>query len=160
MLALQRDIFGPVHRVIGETLVRISNLHERRADWDQALGARREALTVLEEALGHEAPGTSRTRAGLCLVLLRAARPTEALPVCTDALDVYDETLAPDHWRVHRARLRVAQTHIALGNLAPADSVLSVSRVGLEAGEARDAERTLLQRLQAQSDSLKAKPNQ
>ena len=96
-LAIVKGKFGDRHPAVGSILTNLANLLERSNETPAALDARREALSIFEEALPPDSPAIGIGYNSLAITLDDAGHPEEALAASRRALEIRKKSLGPDH---------------------------------------------------------------
>ena len=141
--------YGGAHRDMIDPLWGLGRAHQRLGAMAEAETALRESLDMAERTLGTEHPRTSTILGWLSDVRFELGAHDEALALSERAYRIVLGALPADHPQLHHARLALAEAFVRVGDSAAVDSLIALSRPGLEAGEGDDAARQRLEDLLA-----------
>ncbi len=132
-LEARRRLLGDDHPDVARTLCMLGDLARRRDDLDSARMCFAEALEIFRGRLGpfHLEVGNGETN--LALVELDAGAASAALEHARLALEIYRRVLPASHVFLPQSEGLLGRVHLALGELAEAETWLTGSLARLEA---------------------------
>jgi tetratricopeptide (TPR) repeat protein len=128
-LSMNREAFGDKHPEIAKGLYTLGLWTMDSGDYDAAETMLRASLAMYDELLGREHRSVAGSMALLAYCLIASgeyeeALPEEALPLATEARDIYVATLSEDHWRTAVAIGAEGAALAGLGNYEQAEPLL------------------------------------
>jgi serine/threonine-protein kinase len=147
---IYRGTFGEVHARTAGALYRLATIHWTLNDVEGALRTARSALRTYDATLGPTHVETVRARVSWCERLsYERDIARETVDECTAAVEALATAPAGQQGQLTRARLWLAQAHLATGDVQAADSVLAEVRATDTTSEAGSPERQALDSLTA-----------
>ena len=144
-LEIRRRVYGSVHPAVAVSLNNLGVLYYEDGQWPQAEASFVEAIKTWGSTVGVDHPRHAITSVSYARLLLAREDLQRAASVLGPALQVLEEKLPPDHWRVFYAQLLLASCWSRDGELERADAWIARSyepiaeQLGAEESRSRDA---------------------
>jgi tetratricopeptide (TPR) repeat protein len=123
-LERRREVFGPAHGAVGESLDHLALLRRKRGDHAGAEPLFRQALAIKRRTQGPDHPSIAETMANLSYVLRNSDRMSEAEALAREALAMRLRLFGPEHHDVAEGLHEVGATLWRRGDLAGAEEHL------------------------------------
>jgi serine/threonine protein kinase/tetratricopeptide (TPR) repeat protein len=146
-LAMLRATAGENHVSTATALTYLAGVHRRAGRLDEALRAQREAVGIFEQTVGSASLETAAAWGALCGLLVERGQLNEGATLCARAAERLADATPAQRQTLPLVQLRLAQTHLARGGRATADSLIAEARGSVEAGVGGAEARRLLQSL-------------
>jgi len=146
-VTIARTALGERNRDTARYLARLAIIRWRMGDLDEAHRLLRGAVDTLQAVVGPDNVETGRARFQLRDLLVAREEYRAALGECTEVARALGDAPRGQRGVLSMTRLRLAHTHVALGDFAVADSILGEVRTAIANGEAGPAVRVLLDSL-------------
>ncbi|MGH9849481.1 MAG: tetratricopeptide repeat protein [Blastocatellia bacterium] len=162
-LALLRQQFGEGYAQL-ITMNNLANVLREKGNYAEAGVLHRQALQLRRKLLGDEHPSVGANLHDLAVLSYLEGEYVEAEKTERQAIDTFQESLQPDHWRIQRCRSHLGACLIKLKRYREAEEQLLPAYAGLKATRGEQNEFTrqtvshLIELYEAWGQPAKAKP--
>jgi eukaryotic-like serine/threonine-protein kinase len=135
-LPRQIQLFGPNSLPVTDTLDALAMIRYSQGRLVEAEKLSRDAIAAARISYGERHAGTANTSITLARTLFDLKRYSEAEMTLQEVLDIYAETLPPDHQYIASAEYFLGEVLLATNRPAEAESVLTASMNRWKRGDA------------------------
>jgi tetratricopeptide (TPR) repeat protein len=108
-------------------------LYRDKGDYEEAGALYRQSLAMRRRLVGDEHPDVGATLYSLAVLLYLKGEYSEAEKTERQAIDIFQKSLKPDYWRIHRSRSHLGACLVKLKRYREAEEELLAGYAGLKA---------------------------